>query len=50
MADFDPFNATPTQWAEQLFNSSTRDAYSAIQLAGSEKQYNDAMASNWGDV
>lgn len=44
MADFDPFNATPTQLAENLFRSSMTDAYSAIQLAGSEKQYNEAMA------
>ncbi|MCC7306861.1 MAG: hypothetical protein IT173_04800 [Acidobacteria bacterium] len=50
MADFDPFNATPTQWAENSFNDSTREAFSAIHLSGSEKQYREAMARAIGGM
>jgi len=50
MVGLDPFNATPTQMAENLFRTSMRDAYSAIQLAGAEKQYREAMARAFGGL
>ena len=50
MADFDQFNATPTQIAENLFSDSMRDAYSAIHLSGADKQYREAMARAIGGM
>lgn len=50
MAEFDPFNATPTQWAENVFQSSMREAYSAITSAGVEKEYRQAMARAIGGM
>jgi len=50
MAEFDPFNATPTQHAENLFQSSMQDAYRAIHLTGSDKDYRSAIASSIGGI
>jgi len=50
MVGLDLFNVTPTQLAENLLHGAMSDAYSAIRLAGTDKQYNEAMARAVGGL